>query len=164
LTGLANNLNGSAITFDYTQYDKVSNRLQCSIDGGQAQEYTYNKIYEVNYVKYHDVYDTEDWYDYDKLGNRTYSAMNEGNEPHDWFEIYYDSNALNQYKTVDGTNYEYDKNGNLTNDGAYIYIYDCENRLIQVKQGETVIATYAYDFAGRRAATTTGGATRMSQT
>jgi RHS repeat-associated protein len=38
----------------------------------------------------------------------------------------------------------------LTYDGQYTYIYDCENRLLEVKQGETTIASYAYDFKGRR--------------
>jgi RHS repeat-associated protein len=38
----------------------------------------------------------------------------------------------------------------LTGDGQYVYIYDCENRLLEVKQGETTIVTYAYDYQGRR--------------
>jgi hypothetical protein len=34
---------------------------------------------------------------------------------------------------------QYDKNGSLTYDGQYTYIYDCENRLLEVKQEEITI-------------------------
>jgi len=38
----------------------------------------------------------------------------------------------------------------LTFYGQYTYIYDCENQLIEVREDSNTIATYAYDFAGRR--------------
>jgi RHS repeat-associated protein len=63
------------------------------------------------------------------------------------------------YGAFSGMFYAYDRNGNLTYDGQNTYIYDCENRLTQVKQGENVIATYKYDFAGRRVSKTAGGVT-----
>jgi uncharacterized protein RhaS with RHS repeats len=41
----------------------------------------------------------------------------------------------------------------LTNEGTFEYIYDCENRLIEVKNAQTqaAVAIYAYDYLGRRA-------------
>jgi len=48
------------------------------------------------------------------------------------------------------TPYSYDKNGNLTDDGTYEYYYDCENRLIDVNENGSAVASYKYDFAGRR--------------
>ena len=39
---------------------------------------------------------------------------------------------------VGGTNYSYDDNGNLTNDGSFSYSYDCENRLERVEGVESV--------------------------
>ena len=92
-------------------------------------------------------------YNYDKLGNRTstYSGQTTA----------YSRNSLNQYTNVGGTSYSYDPNGNLTYDGTYNYYYDCENRLTKVKnQNETqTIATYKYDYKGRRVIKTAGGTT-----
>jgi hypothetical protein len=33
----------------------------------------------------------------------------------------------------------------------YEYVYDCENGLIEAKENSETIATYAYDYLGRRA-------------
>jgi YD repeat-containing protein len=78
---------------------------------------------------------------------------------HKPYNTLYDSNTLNQYKTVDGNSYQYDKNGNLTCDGARNYYYDCENRLTEVNDtGGTRLATYKYDYSGRRVSKTAGGA------
>jgi YD repeat-containing protein len=75
------------------------------------------------------------------------------------FTTLFDVNSLNQYTKVGGTSYTYDKNGNLTFDGTYTYSYDCENQLIEVRQGQTTIATYAYDYAGRRVSKTVSSVT-----
>ncbi len=90
-------------------------------------------------------------YYYDKLGSRT-SVINGGT-------VDYNSNSLNQYTSVGGTDYEYDKNGNLTYGGSLFdfqkYSYDCENRLYKVKRGRFIKVEYSYDFAGRRVKKTT---------
>ena len=63
----------------------------------------------------------------------------------------YTRNSLNQYVSVGGTSYSYDKNGNLTFDGRRRYYYDCENRLTEVNDvNDEPVAVYKYDFAGRR--------------
>jgi RHS repeat-associated protein len=49
--------------------------------------------------------------------------------------------------------YTYDKNGNLTYDGQYTYIYDYEDILLQIKLGEATIVSYAYDYRCRRVKT-----------
>ena len=67
---------------------------------------------------------------------------------------------MNQYTSVGGTNYSYDENGNLTNDGTYKYYYDCDNRLTDVNdQNGDPVATYKYDYKGRRISKTVGGTT-----
>ncbi len=43
----------------------------------------------------------------------------------------YTTNGLNQYTGVGADAYCYDSNGNLTADGASVYLYDYENRLVQ---------------------------------
>jgi len=63
----------------------------------------------------------------------------------------YSTNNLNQYTAVGGTSYSYDDNGNLVDDGTYLYYYDCENRLMDVNDAnDAAIVSYKYDFAGRR--------------
>ncbi|MGB4976267.1 MAG: hypothetical protein WBR35_05970 [Anaerolineae bacterium] len=50
--------------------------------------------------------------------------------------------------------YSYDCNGNMTGRTVggvtYSLVYDAENRLQQVKQGSTVLASYTYDADGNR--------------
>ena len=69
---------------------------------------------------------------------------------------------MNQYTTVGGTARTHDNNGNLTDDGTYLFGYDFQNRLVQLKNKSTkaVIATYRYDALGRRVEkAVSGGAT-----
>lgn len=87
---------------------------------------------------------TQTQYNYDSLGNRNNITV-DGNITN------YTTNNLNQYIGIMGastTSLTYDPNGNLTNDGAYSYAYDDENRLINVNNGS--IANYKYDALGRR--------------
>jgi RHS repeat-associated protein len=87
---------------------------------------------------------------YDSLGNRT--DVNDGTP------TAYLRNNLNQYTSVGGTNYSYDNNGNLTDDGLFKYYYDCENRLMDVNdQSDTAVASYSYDYLGRRVSKTVYG-------
>jgi RHS repeat-associated protein len=43
----------------------------------------------------------------------------------------YATNGLNQYSAAGAASFCYDANGNLTADGASVYLYDAENRLVQ---------------------------------
>lgn len=89
----------------------------------------------------------------------------------------YTVNGLNQYTaTSTGSGFCYDDNGNLTADGASVYLYDVENRLVEkrVQQGATcptatsgyggaVQAALRYDPLGRLYEVTDGssGVTRF---
>lgn len=61
-------------------------------------------------------------------------------------------NSLNQITALDGTALSYDANGNLTDDGTYLYAWDAKNRLRRVtrKSDSAVVGQYAYDAFGRR--------------
>jgi RHS repeat-associated protein len=92
-------------------------------------------------------------YTYDQVGNRTTSAAAAG----DW--TYNSNNELLSLPGLNGqsspTTYQYDANGNTIQKNAngqiQNYVYDVNNRLIQVKDGNNnVIATYTYDPFGRR--------------
>jgi len=143
LRRLTNNIDDSdIIDFNYADYDKVGNRTSMKVNTANTQIYSYDKLYELTGVDYND--GNKAWYDYDKLGNRTKMTYNTT-------DTFYDSNALNQYKTVGGTSYTHDKNGNLTYDGTYTYYYDMENRLTEANNTSNQrVATYKYDFAGKR--------------
>ena len=119
-----------------------------TVDDTEQHSYTYDVLYQLIDVNY--PVDPNIYYYYDKLGNRT-SVENGGTTS-------YASNKLNQYTSVGGINYSYDDNGNLTdiNDGQFEYIYDCENRLIEAKENSQTVATYAYDYLGRRVGKTVG--------
>ena len=43
----------------------------------------------------------------------------------------YTANGLNEYTQVGTSPFCYDPNGNLTDDGTYVYLYDVENRLVE---------------------------------
>ena len=68
----------------------------------------------------------------------------------------YTSNALNQYSAVGVAARAFDDDGNLTDDGTKQFVWDGENRLIEVKNAGGTIATYAYDYQSRRITKTVG--------
>ncbi len=90
-------------------------------------------------------------YRFDDIGNRTGSAA-------DAVGTVYEATPLNQYarRTTDGVAevFSHDADGNLTNDARFAYVWDAENRLVEVigQPGTTprqrVINTY--DWSGRR--------------
>ncbi len=67
---------------------------------------------------------------------------------HSTVDVDYTANPLNQYSTVDGTTYSYDKNGNLTSDGTFTFVYDYANRLVSREDGTDEV-TLRYDPLGR---------------
>jgi len=52
--------------------------------------------------------------------------------------------------------YIYDDDGNLLNDGRFNYVWNAENRLITVSNQTGLVASYAYDYQGRRISKTVG--------
>jgi RHS repeat-associated protein len=66
-------------------------------------------------------------------------------------------------RTSSGNLYGYDANGNQTSrrvsGTTYTLIYDAESRLVQVKLGKTIQATYTYDGDGNRVKTVVGSTT-----
>ncbi|UAB79217.1 RHS repeat-associated core domain-containing protein [Erythrobacter sp. SCSIO 43205] len=60
----------------------------------------------------------------------------------------YVTNGLNQYTSVSGETYCYDKNGNLTADGQFVYLYDVENRLVEMRAAPGTINCTNLSYAG----------------
>jgi RHS repeat-associated protein len=61
----------------------------------------------------------------------------------------YTVSGLNQYSGAGGATLTYDANGNLKTNGTTAYLYDVENRLIQITVGGTVKGKLLYDPLGR---------------
>ena len=65
--------------------------------------------------------------------------------------------------TSNGNSYGYDANGNQTtrtvSGQTYTLLFDAENRLVQIKKGSNVQATYTYDGDGNRVKAEVGSTT-----
>jgi RHS repeat-associated protein len=85
-------------------------------------------------------------FQFDGIGNRKKSADSLTLPATD----NYTSNALNQYSAVGVVARTYDTDGNITDNGERLYVWDAENRLIAVKQGTVTVTEYAYDSYSRR--------------
>ncbi|MEO1920822.1 MAG: RHS repeat-associated core domain-containing protein [Sphingomonadaceae bacterium] len=109
-----------------------SGRLfQQSDYGSDSSAWSYNR-YSHNPAG--QVEEEQSWYN---------NAIWDGHQPE---TVGYTANGLNQYTVVDGKNFTYDANGNLTADGTDTFTYDPANRLIGVPSKG---ATLAYDPLGR---------------
>lgn len=130
-------------TLTYT-YDANGN-----VTSEGSTTYTYDALNRLT-SWYDPIADVTTEYTYDAGGNLT--TVEEDSVPTES----YTHNAGNQ---ITNTGYAYDDNGNLTADGTYTYVYDADNQLIEVKEGETTTCQMTYDHIGRRTSLTTGGAT-----
>ena len=90
-------------------------------------------------------------YTYEPIGNREYATDANQSPPTMYFE-----NDLNQYT---GTAYpyesfDYDGDGDMVEDGAFEYTWNCENRLVKVEPkspaDDDLRLSFTYDYMGRR--------------
>ncbi len=146
VTNTLNNGSSDVITYTYT-HDNIGNRKSLSLNFNSSSNnfsYDYDKIYQLDLVTNPDMTIVD--YNYDALGNRT-SVVDSSTTTY-----ITNGNSLNQYDSVGGVNYLYDNNGNLIDDGIYLYQYGVENRLLSVKLkvDNSSVADYHYDYQGKR--------------
>ncbi|MFC0562165.1 hypothetical protein [Halalkalibacter alkalisediminis] len=100
-------------------------------------------------------------YTYDPRGNRTKTVISKNGTT--LKTINHNFNDLNQLTDIqDGTTmtkWNYDDNGNLLDDGRFLYEWDADNRLrfVKIKGTNADIAQYWYDEADRRIRKDVGG-------
>jgi len=106
--------------------------------------YGYDNLYRL--INADNPVQNDEAYSYDEVGNRLTSASTTAQ---------WQYNANNELQSYNGTSYQYDANGNTTNQtngtNSTNYIYNVEDRLVRVEGGTgSLIAEYYYDPFGRR--------------
>ena len=91
-------------------------------------------------------------YSYDAIGNITNMAGS---------AYTYSTTQPHAVTAAHGNSYGYDANGNQTtrtiSGTAYTQVFDRENRLVEIKEGSTTLATFVYDADGNRVVGTVDG-------
>jgi len=95
-------------------------------------------------------YTTKIQYNHDDDGNRTSVVTTPYGQSAQTSS--YSTNSLNEYTSIGRTSQSSDANGNLTDNGTCLFLYDYKNHIVQVKlkSSGSVIASYRYDALGRR--------------
>ncbi|SDY35714.1 DNRLRE domain-containing protein [Thermoactinomyces sp. DSM 45892] len=143
-------------SYDYT-YDKNGNRTSVKDHTGKVIQYTYDEqnqlLSETDPASNNIIH-----YSYDPIGNRKSKTIKDS-DGKEISSIIYRYNAMNQLTNVDGQAYAYSENGNLTDDGKNLYVWDAGGRLTQVKKksDNSIVAQYDYDEDNRRIRSTVGG-------
>lgn len=156
--------NGSDLLNYQYAYDKENNRIQ-TLDGVHAQgseQYAYDGVHRLTSFKQ----GTPD--KSGKISEPTFSAEYELDALGSWTKVTRDGkvenravNKMGQYTKVGTADQKYDSNGNLIDDGTYLYTYDYENQLIRItrKSGNTLLASFTIDALNRRVEKTVGSLT-----
>ncbi|MFT8318726.1 MAG: DNRLRE domain-containing protein [Sporolactobacillus sp.] len=131
-------------------YDHAGNITKASnLDGDTS--YTYDGNSQLTKEVLPD--GTTNTYTYDAVGNRTASQVA-------GHSAAYTYNDANQIVTKNGTAFNYDADGNLTQDDQFKYTYDALGNQTKVtKLDGTGVASYAYDEKGLRTRKTIGDQT-----
>jgi len=138
--------------YEYT-YDENGNRTSVTTKNGIIN-YQYDELDQLIQETLLD--GTTISYEYDVTGNRTKKTVTNGRST----ITNYAYNDGNELVSVNGQVYTYDANGNLTSNGNKTFIYDVENRLIEVKNSSNqTIASFTYDHEGKRTSMTTASGT-----
>ncbi|GGA58434.1 hypothetical protein GCM10007416_34570 [Kroppenstedtia guangzhouensis] len=139
-------------SYTYT-YDNKGNITQVK-DSKGTTTYVYDELEQLVKETRPDGTVTE--YTYDATGNRLKQKVTQGDKSTTTNYTYDDADQLTQ---VDGQAHTFDKNGNLTHDGKRAFVYDAENRLTAVKEGDKTLASFTYRADGMRKTMTTGSQT-----
>jgi RHS repeat-associated protein len=137
-------------------YDNANNIKTKTTEYGNYG-YTYDDLYRLKTASNPSPVQSE-YYTYDSVGNRLTDAKTAGT---------WGYNANNQLNTMDGISFDYDANGNIIKKTdannptqTRTYIYDTEDRLIEVRDpNSALIAAYTYDPFNRRIVKVTAGST-----
>ncbi|MEW6618173.1 MAG: RHS repeat-associated core domain-containing protein [bacterium] len=115
--------------------------------------YDYDSIDRLISIDYNPTSNLKIEYDYDEIGNRTWSRVQDSSGTSIRNYTYYASHP-NRLISDNLYNYTYYDNGNLKsksyNGITFTYLYDYENRLVEVNQDGKWLEGYVYDGDGKR--------------
>ena len=160
LTSITQGAGATARTVSFA-YDAASRTSSSTLANGLVASYGYDAASQLTSITYAKAGATVGTltYGYDAGGRRTTI----GGSLYESFlptattaNAVYDAN--NKLTSWNGVAHTYDNNGSLTADGAKTYVWDARNRLKQIRQGATVLASFEYDAMGRRTRKTVGTA------
>ena len=142
-------------------WDAASRTTRLTLANGVVTTYTYDSANRLTGISYTEGTTTLGGltYSYDAAGRRTALGDSFGRTglPAALSAAAYD--AANRLTHWGSTNLSYDANGNLLGDGTYGYNWDERNRLSAISNGQSTVASFAYDPFGRRTAKTVAGVT-----
>ncbi|MFH1022539.1 MAG: RHS repeat-associated core domain-containing protein, partial [Planctomycetota bacterium] len=140
----------SQVGFENT-YDLAGNRTATThlhkTNGSEDETFQYDTALRLtSYVRNPTAQDPFDQtFNLDKVANWT-SFVEEGTTEYRTHSI------ANELTARDSTSLTHDANGSQTSDGTLTYLWDANNRMTKVLNGQTAVAEYYYDAADRRVA------------
>jgi RHS repeat-associated protein len=161
--------NGTFVLATYV-WDPLSRRTSLAYGNGTTQSYSYSKAGDLETHTHTITGNSNTW---TNSYTKAHQLLSEAASNAAWVfqpavnetTTYGQANNLNQYVTVTHAanptaTIIYDGNGNLTDDGAWDFEYDAENRLTKAHNSTSgATAQYLYDPMGRRQAKIVGSVT-----
>jgi RHS repeat-associated protein len=145
-------VNGLPATLAYAfTYDNVADRRSMTLGNGVTETSDFDAVHRPTSIAWSGL--AELTLGYDNVGNVSSLTDNTSSAaPTPFWLTKYDYVGNRLDNVVDSTlrHYLYDDAGNTTDDGMRTFIYDQGQRLVQVKQGSTVLVENEYDGKGRR--------------
>ena len=145
-------------------YDNANRRTLVTLSNGVTTQYGFDvasQLVSLNYAKGATVLGAIG-YSYDNAGRRISSTGSWASEQlSDATTADHQFNAGNGLTSGNGAVQTFDNNGNPLTDGqGKSYSWDARNRLVQINQGPSIVASFTYDSFNRRTSKTIGaGAT-----
>ncbi|WP_431100491.1 RHS repeat-associated core domain-containing protein [Roseateles noduli] len=158
----AGSVNGNTAQEIIFSYDEVGRRSRVFMANGIVRKYSYDargQILGISYANSNGVVFEDINYSYDAGGRRVSveGSLVGATVDAEVLNTEFDSNG--RLIKRNGQTLSYDSNGNLTNDGQRIYVWDERDRLVGVS-GENA-TTYQYDSLGRRLSRSVAGFTTL---
>ena len=145
---------GTLMDLDYTM-DPVGNitAIADGIDAAKNQTFGYDDLYRLTSAT--GAYGAIG-YTYDDVGNRLTKTENGQT---DTFQYIAGTNRLQQITGANPQSFTFDSAGNMTAAGSKSYVYNQNNRLIQVNENATALENFTYNANGQRIKKTTTNGT-----
>ena len=141
------------VDFNYNDHDQLTGAARSS--AAPDQTFGYDAIGRLSALALPDAGSYAVSWGFTRNAASQILAETQSNDLYSWnghanADTGYAANGLNQYTQVGASGFCHDANGNLTADGTYVYLYDVENRLVEMRgQVGTTCPTWSSGYAGQ---------------